>query len=235
MAASGVVNAYNKISNAQFSALGLGAASAANFIAQTNAGADLRWNISAEQPLHNAERASQAQLAAAQFSSEQQQLILRVAKAYFEQLLAADKLAAVKQQRQAVAQALAVAKGRFGEGDVAIMDTHAAHAGDDTLRSQLLEAASDYQLVEAALLDITANSDQLPARLPEQVNLQQLTVGKLRDCLLWAQSHGPYLQMQQIRQGIAHDEIDKYRALTAPALNLLAQAGGAQLCAMGSS
>lgn len=242
MAGTGVVNAYNKISNAQFSAPGLGAASGANFITQTNAGADLRWNISAEQPLYNAERASQAQqlnkqaqLAEAQFSSEEQQLILRVAKAYFEQLLAADKHAAVKQQRQVVAQALAVAKGRFREGDAAIIDTHEAQARDDALLAQLLEAESDYQLAQAALLDLTGNSDQSLARLPEQVNLQQLTVGELSDWLLLAQSHSPYLQMQEIRQGIAHDEIDKHRALNAPVVNLVAQAGGAQLRGIGSS
>jgi outer membrane protein len=122
MAGTGVVNAYNKISNAQFSASGLGAAGGAHFITQTNSGADLRWNISAEQALYNAERVSvaqqlqkQAQLAEAQFSSEEQLLILRLSKAYFDQLLAADTLASVKQQRQAVAQALAVAQGRFQE------------------------------------------------------------------------------------------------------------------------
>jgi outer membrane protein len=242
MAGTGVVNAYNKISNAQFSAPGLGAASGANFITQTDAGADLRWNIRAEQALYNAERASQsqqlkkqAQLAAAQFSSEQQQLILRVSKAYFEQLLAADKLAAVKQQRQAVAQALAVAKGRFKEGDVAIIDTHEAQARDDALLSQMLEADSDYQLAQAALVDLTGSSDPSLARLPEEVNLQQLSVGELGDWLLLAQSHSPYLQMQQIRQGIVHDEIDKHRALTAPVLNLVAQAAGAELRGIGSS
>lgn len=242
MAGTGVVNAYNKISNAQFSAPGLGAASGANFITQTNSGADLRWNISAEQPLYNAERNSmaqqlqkQAQLAEAQFSSEEQLLILRVAKAYFDQLLAADTLASVQQQRKAVAQALAVAQGRFKEGDVAIIDTHEAQARDDALLSQALEAASDYQLALAALFDLTGNAEQPLARLPEQVNLQQLTVGELSDWLALAQSHSPYLHMQQLRQGIAHDEIDKHRALTAPILNLVAQAGGAQLRGLGSS
>jgi outer membrane protein TolC len=109
MAGTGVVNAYNKISNAQFSASGLCAA-------------DLRWNISAEQALYNAERASmaeqlqkQAQFVEAQFSSEEQLLILRLSKTCFDQLLAAVTLASVKQQRQAVAQALAVAQGRFQE------------------------------------------------------------------------------------------------------------------------
>lgn len=242
MAATGVVNAYNKISNAEFSAPSLGAANGANFITQTNAGADLRWNISAEQPLYNAARASQsqqlqkqAQLAEAQLSSEQQQLILRVAKAYFDQLLAADSLAAVQQQRQAVAHALAVAKGRFSEGDVAIIDTHEAQARDDALLSQSLQADSDYQLAQAALLDLTGNTDQLLLQLPEQLNLQQLAAGELSDWLLLAQTHSPYLHMQQIRQGIAHDEIDKHRALTAPVLNLVAQAGGAQLRGLGSS
>jgi len=237
---AGGINAYNKISDAQFSAPGLGSASGAAFKTQTDMGADLRWNISAEQPLYNAERSSmaqqlnkQAQLADVKFSLEEQQLILRVSKAYFDVLLTEDTLASVNKQRLAVAQALKVAKGRFEEGDVAIIDTHEAQARDDALVSQELEADSNYQLALAALADLTGNSDQMLARLEEQVSFQQLDAGKLNDWLALAQSNSPYLHMQQIQQGIAHDEIDKHRALNAPILNLVAQAGGEELRGVG--
>ncbi|MGZ8984652.1 MAG: TolC family outer membrane protein [Methylotenera sp.] len=240
-AGAGVINAYNKISNAQFSAPGLGSADGAVFKTQTDQGTDLRWNISAEQPLYNAERSSmaqqlnkQAQLADVKFSTEEQQLILRVAKAYFDVLLAEDTLASVKRQRAAVAQALTVAKGRFKEGDVAIIDTHEAQAKDDALVSQELEADSNYQLAHAALVDLTGDSDHVLARLPEQASLQQLNAGELNDWLALAQNNSPYLHMQQIQQGIAHDEIDKHRASNAPILNLIARAGGEELRGIGS-
>ncbi len=232
---TGVVNAYNKISNAQFSAPSFGAADGASFKTQTDQGVNLRWNISAQQPLYNVERSStaqqlnkQAQLADVRLSSEEQQLILRVSKAYFDVLLAEDTLASVDKQRAAVAQALAVAKARFAEGDVAIIDTHEAQAREDALVSQALEADSNYQLAKAALLDLTGADTPL-ARLAEQANLQQLNAGELNDWITQAQSNSPYLHMQQIQQGIAHDEIDKYKAVNAPVLNLVAQAAGEEL------
>ncbi len=232
---TGVLNAYNKISNAQFSAPLFGAADGASFKTQTDQGVNLRWNISAQQPLYNVERSSmaqqlnkQAQLAEVRLSNEEQQLILRVSKAYFDVLLAEDTLASVDKQRAAVAQALAAAKARFVEGDVAIIDTHEAQARDDALVSQALEADSNYQLAKAALLDLTGADTRL-ARLPEMANLQQLKAGELNDWITQAQSNSPYLHMQQIQQGIAHDEIDKYKAANAPVLNLVAQAVGEEL------
>ena len=239
-AGTGAVNAYNKLSNAQFSALGFGSADGAAFKTQTDHGVDLRWNISAEQPLYNAERSSmahqlnkQAQLAGVKFSAEEQQLILRVSKAYFDVLLAEDTLASVKRQRVAVAQALAVAKGRFSEGDEAIIDTQEAQARDDALVSQELEADSNYQLAHAALVDLIGNSDGSLARPPEQTSFQQFNAGELNDWLTLAESNSPYLHMQQIQQGIAHDEIDKHRSANAPVLNLVAQVGGEELRGIG--
>ncbi len=233
---AGGVNAYNKISDAQFSAPGFGSSGGAAFKTQTDLGADLRWNINAEKSLYNAERTSmarqlskQAQLADVKFSAEEQQLILRVSKAYFDVLLAEDMLVSVKKQRMAVAKALEVAKGRFAEGDVAIIDTHEAQARDDALVSQELEADSNHQLALAALADLTGTSDQTLARPAEQVSLQQLDAGQLNDWLALAQSNSLYLHMLQIQQGIAHDEIDKHRSSTSPILNLVAQAGGEEL------
>lgn len=232
----GGVNAYNKMSDAQFSAPGFGSSGGAAFKTQTDLGADLRWNINAEKSLYNAERKSmaqqlnkQAQLAVVKLSAEEQQLILRVSKAYFDVLLAEDTLVSVKKQRTAVAKALEVAKGRFAEGDVAIIDTHEAQARDDALISQELEADSNYQLALAALTDLTGATDQALARPAEQANLQQLDAGQLSNWLTLAQSNSPYLHMQQIQQGIAHDEIDKHRSSTSPVLNLVAQAGGEEL------
>jgi len=233
---AGGINAYNKISDAQFSAPGLGSAGGAAFKTQTDLGADLRWNINAEQPLYNAERSSmaqqlnkQAKLADIKFSAEEQLLILRVSKAYFDVLLAEDMLVSVKKQRSAVAKALEVAKGRFAEGDVAIIDTHEAQARDDALVSQELEADSNYQLALAAMADLTGVSDQTLARPAEQASFQQLDAGQLNDWITLAQSNSPYIHMQQIQQGIAHDEIDKHRSSSSPVLNLVAQAGGEEL------
>jgi outer membrane protein len=232
----GGVNAYNKMSGADFSAPGFGSSSGAAFKTQTDLGADLRWNINAEKSLYNAERLSmaqqlnkQAQLADVKFNAEEQLLILRVSKAYFDVLFAEDMLVSVKKQRTAVAKALEVAKGRFAEGDVAIIDTHEAQARDDALVSQELEADSNYQLALAALSDLTGTSSQALARPAEQTSFQNLDAGQLNDWLTLAQSNSPTLHMQKIQQGIAHDEINKFQSSSSPVLNLVAQAGGEEL------
>lgn len=233
---AGAMNSYNKISDAQFSAPSLGSAGGAAFKTQTDLGADVRWNVSAEQPIYNAERSStalqlnkQAELANVKLGAEAQQLILRVAKAYFDVLLAEDMLASITRQREAVAQSLKVAKGRFEEGDVAIIDTHEAQARDDALVSQQLEADSNYQLAKAALEDLTGGSQQPLARIADQMNFQSLDAGQLDNWITSAQTNSPYLHMQQIQQGIAHDEIHKFQSATSPILNLVAQAGGEEL------
>lgn len=139
----GGVNSDNNITNAQFSAPGLGSANGANFRTRTDAGINASWNIRAEYPLFDAAHTNtssqlnkQAQLAELQMSTEEQQLMLRVAQAYFDVLLAADTLATLNVQQTAVAEALASAKERFREGDVAVIDSHEAQARYDLLAAQ---------------------------------------------------------------------------------------------------
>ncbi len=80
-AATGLVSSFNKIKDAEFSAPGMGSAGGASFKTQTDQGVDLRWQISAEQSLYNAERATsarqlnkQAEFAEVKFSAEEQQV-----------------------------------------------------------------------------------------------------------------------------------------------------------------
>lgn len=239
-AGAGLANTYNKISDAQFSAPGLGSANGATFTTQTDHGVDVRWNLNVEQSVFDAERstarrqlARQAQLAEVKFSAEEQQLMLRVSKSYMDVLLAEDVLSSIKMQRKAVAEALASAQERFKEGDVAIIDTHEAQARFDALASQQLEAESNLQLAQAALADITGATVSGLARLPDTTDLQKFSAGELSDWLARAKQNSLSLHMQEIHQDIARDEIDKHRFSNAPVLNLVAQAGGEELRGIG--
>lgn len=232
-AGAGVANTYNKISDAQFSAPGMGSASGANFTTQNDHGGDLRWNINLEQPLYNIERTTSARqlnkeehLAEVRLGAEEQQLMLRVSKAYFDVLLAEDTLASIKSQRLAVSTALKIANERFKEGDLPIIDANEAQAREDALVSQELEADSHLQLSRSLLADLTGDSVSLLVRMPAQIDLQRFQAGELSKWVTQAQSNSPQFQIQQIHQDIAHDEIDKHRASNSPVLNLVAQAGG---------
>lgn len=236
------VSSDNKITDAQFSNAQFGAAGAAgakgttDFRTKTDGGLNLNLNLRAEYPLYDAIRDNaalqlnkQAQLAEVQLSASEQQLMQRVAQAYFDTLLAADALVTLNVQQVAVAEALASAKERFKEGDVAIIDTHETQARYDLLTSQVLEAESNLQLARAALADMTGVQDAVLAPLPQQVNLASGHSGDLQSWLTRAQSNHPQVLAQQLQQEIAHAESGKFQSKHAPVLNLVALAGGDRL------
>lgn len=242
------VNSDNKITDAQFSNAqfgttgGAGAKGTTDFRTRTDAGLDLNLNLRAEYPLYDATRDNaaeqlnkQAQLAEVQLSASEQQLMQRVAQAYFDTLLAADALATIKVQQTAIAEALDSAKARFKEGDVAIIDTHETQARYDMLSSQVLEAESNLQLARAALADITGVQDAALAALPPNVNLLNHENGDLQSWLARAQSNHPQVLAQQLQQDIAHAESGKFQAKHSPVLNLVALAGADRLQGLAGS
>lgn len=241
------VNSDNQItdarfSNAQFGAGTTGAKGTTDFRTKTDGGIDLNMNLRAEYPLIDAMRDGnvtqlnkQAELAEVLLIAESQQLMLRVAQSYIDTLSAADTLSALKSQQAAVAEALASAKARFLEGDVAIVDTHETQARFDMLASQVLEAESNLQLARAALADISGNQDAVLARLPAKADFQRYISGDMQTWLARAQTNHPQVRLQQLQQEIAQVETGKFQSKHAPVLNLVAQAGGERLQGLGGA
>ncbi len=240
------VSSDNKITDARFAnaqfAGGVGSnRGTTDFRTKTDGGLDLTLNLRAEYPLYDALRSGsakqlnkQAALAEVMLVAESQQLMLRVAQAYFDVLLAKDNLATLKAQQAAVAEALASAKARFAEGDVAIIDTHETQARFDLLTSQVLEAESNLQLAREALGDITGNRDAALAALPNKVDFQRFVSGDMQSWLSRAQSNHPQVYAQQLEQEIANAETAKFKDRYSPVVNLVAQAGAERLQGIGS-
>jgi outer membrane protein len=241
------VSSDNKISNAQFSNAqfaggGAGASGTTDFRTRTDAGLNLNLNLRAEYPLYDAARNGsatqlnkQAQLAEVQLTLDEQQLMQRVAQTYFDTLLATDTLTTLLAQQAAVSEALASAKARFTEGDVAIIDTHETQARYDLLASQVLEAESNLQLARAALADMTGIQDATLVQLPQKIKLASVASGDLQSWLARAQIDHPLVHAQQLQQEIAHTESSKFQAKYSPILNLVALAGGEHLQGLGGS
>ncbi len=241
------VSSDNKIANAQFSNAQFGGGSAGargttDFRTKTDGGLDLNLNLRAEYPLYDAARSSsaaqlnkQATLAEVQLGAETQQLMMRVAQAYFDALLAADALSALKTQQLAVAKALESAQARFKEGDAAIIDTHETQARYDMLASQVMEAESNVQITRAVLADITGNQDAALAQVSASADFKGFTSGDLQSWISRAQMNHPYVQAQQLQQDIAKVESGKFQSKYSPMVNLVAQAGGERLQGMAGS
>src|SRR6187455_2035018 len=85
----------------------------------------------------------QVRQAEATFGQAYQDLIVRVAQAYFDVLGAQDTLLLVRAQREAISEQLAQAKRNFEVGTATITDTHEAQARFDLSSAQEISAQND--------------------------------------------------------------------------------------------
>ncbi len=115
-------------------------------------------SVSVSQPLYRKQNLvaydqgkTQVALADVQFSSAAQDLILRVAQAYFDVLLARDNVAFTQAQKTAIEQQLAQAKRNFEVGNATITDTHEAQARYDLVTAQEIAARNDLEVKNRAL------------------------------------------------------------------------------------
>lgn len=232
----GVASIDNRTRGAQFSAPGFGTSTDVNFSTDIDRGTNTRWALVAQQPLYNAERrasaqqlARQGELLDVQFAQAKQSLILRVAQAYFDVLAAEDTLRALRKQQEAAAHARDEAQERFDTGDAPVTDTYEAQARADAVAAQLLAAEDDLQLKRETFTDLT----QLPAEGLAHVRTAASSgpeaPGTLDDWLARAADSSPLLASHRLGFAIAQREVDKYRALTSLALDLVARAGDDRL------
>jgi outer membrane protein len=113
--------------------------------------------------------------AEANYQAAEQQLILRVAQAYFSVLAAVDTLAANQASLEAIARQLDQANKRFEVGLIAITDVEDAKAARDTAAAAVIAAKRTLATAEDQLQEITSQKyDQLakpgtdmPLRSPE--------------------------------------------------------------------
>ena len=111
------------------------------------------WTVQLTQPLfrwQNWEAYKQGELqvvqAEATFGAAAQDLIVRVAQAYFDVLEAEDNLAFVKANKAAIAEQLAQAKRNFEVGTATITDTREAQARYDLVIAQEIVATGQFLL-----------------------------------------------------------------------------------------
>ncbi|MEJ1958980.1 MAG: TolC family protein [Nitrosomonadales bacterium] len=91
----------------------------------------------------------------AQFKVAEQDLILRVAQAYFDVLIAQDSVQLAEAQKIAITEQLEQAKRNFEVGTATITDTYESQARFDLTRSQEIAAQSNLEVKKRALQQIT--------------------------------------------------------------------------------
>jgi outer membrane protein len=174
----------------------------------------------------------QARLQVAQaeagFIQAGQDLILRVAQAYFDVLYATENLSAVQANKQATAQQLELAKKTFEVGTSTITDTHEAQARFDLVTAQEIAAESELEIRRQALQTLTGQLPENLAAPRKDATLQAPQPNRLEDWISSAEKDALPVQIQLAQAEIAAREVDRQRAGHYPTLDIVANRGKAK-------
>ncbi|WP_374325420.1 TolC family outer membrane protein [Azonexus sp.] len=163
--------------------------------------------------------------AEATFQQASQDLILRVAQAYFDVLYASENLTAVRANKEAIAQQLELAKKSFEVGTSTITDTHEAQARFDLVQAQEIAAESELEVRRQALQTLIGQDAGKLAPPRKDAVLAPPEPNRLADWVAAAEKDALAVQIQQAQAEIAAREVDKQRAGHYPTLDLVANRG----------
>lgn len=160
--------------------------------------------------------------AEAQFASAQQDLMVRVAQAYLDVLVAQDSVVFSGSYKSAISEQLAQAKRNFEVGTATITDTHDAQARYDLATSQEISARNDLEVKKYALQklmgkmpsNLAALSSKLPLKLPEPNDMDKWVTT--------SEEQNLQLQTQQAALEIANQEVERNRGGHYPTLDVVA-------------
>jgi outer membrane protein len=167
----------------------------------------------------------EAKKAEATFGQAGQDLIVRVAQAYFDVLAAQDQLALVKAQKAAISEQLAQAKRNFEVGTATITDTHEAQARFDLSASQEIAAEGDLETKRRTLQQITGKEYTTLSPLRPQVRLSPPNPAGMQSWVEIAEKQGYPVQIQESTTEIAKLEARRSAAAHYPTLDLVANYG----------
>ena len=186
-------------------------------------------SLSISQPLYRRQSViaykqakTQVTQADAQFAQAAQDLILRVAQAYFNVLLARDNVNLAQAQKAAISQQLEQAKRNFEVGTATITDTREAQARYDLTVAQEIAAENDLEIKRRTLQQITARdvpnlaplSTRLALKLPDPPNMDT-----------WvdeARQHNLLVKAAEAGVTLAREDVERSRSGHYPTLDAVA-------------
>ena len=158
----------------------------------------------------------------AQFAQAQQDLIVRVAQAYFDVLAAQDALTFLKAQENAITEQLASAKRNFEIGTATITDTNEAQARYDLAIAQQIAAQNDLEVRRTALQQIIGRPAGALSVLRAGVTLTPPVPAAIEPWVTSAEQQNYSVLGQQLALEIATREIKRSRAGHYPTVDLIA-------------
>lgn len=186
------------------------------------------YSLNVSQPLYRKQNSiqyeqSKTQVAQAdeQLNTAHQDLMLRVSQAYFDVLLAQDKIDLIQAQKSAISRQLEQAKANFEVGTATITDVHEAQARYDLTLAQEIAAINELEAKKHAIQSVTG---QLPQRLATAKSDLQTAVPEPHEMEQWvavAEQNNLALKIQLQSLQLASQEVERTRAGHLPTLDIV--------------
>ncbi|MEQ1805891.1 MAG: TolC family outer membrane protein [Burkholderiaceae bacterium] len=195
----------------------------------------LQGGLRATQPLYNPgysvliEQSRRAvDLSLSDLAIAEQDLIVRVAQAYFDVLAAQDTLTTAQANKRAISEQLASAKRNFEVGTATITDTREAQARFDLAGAQELAAENDLQSKRIALDVVVGRSNVKPLALATPVALPAVAPADVNAWVTVADEKHPGVRKARLALEIAKLDTAKARADDGLTVDLVGSAGAAR-------
>ncbi len=160
--------------------------------------------------------------AEAQFKIAEQDLVLRVAQAYFDVLIAQDSVELAEAQKKAISEQLEQAKRNFEVGSATITDTHEAQARYDLTSAQEIAAQNNLEIKKRALQQLINAMPKDLKHLGKGFKLENPQPADMEKWVDEAQLNSLQLAIAQAGAEIAEKEVARNRGGHYPTLDLVA-------------
>ena len=187
-----------------------------------------RADIEARQPIYRKQNLvqmdqtyTQVSLANKQYHLSQQDLILRATQAYFDVLIAQDKVDLIRAQNMAIISQLEQAKATFEVGTSTITDVNEAQARYDLIVAQEIAAINEFEIAKHSVEAITGDLPTKLAIVKSTVQVNNLSQN-MQDWQRVGRQNNLNIQIQQDNLRLAEQEVQLAEAGHLPKLDAVA-------------
>ncbi len=186
------------------------------------------YGIDARQPIFRKENLvqidqsiTQVSQADKQYALSQQALILRTTQAYFDVLIAQDKIELIIAQKAAILSQLDQANANFEVGTATVTDVNEAQARYDLIVAQEIAAINEHQIAKRSIQAITGEIPQKLAPVKADIKTNNLEQG-MDKWLEVAAQNNLNIRIQQDTLKLSEQEIERAKAGHLPTLDAVA-------------
>lgn len=192
-----------------------------------------QWGLQLSQPIFRADRLlvysesrATVEQALAVYDAARQDLMLRLSRAYFDEIIAECNVTAARAQLVALNEQLQVARRSFEAGVASITDVNDTRSRAASAQAQQVGAMNDLESARAALEAIIGEPPVKLAALRADTPMPRPVPSDVVSWVQRATEENPNVRAAEALAKVADYEVDRNRAQRLPQVNLIATYGG---------